>query len=79
VDVQEVPIVVFQFSPGLLRLFGVRHCHDEAVSLLPAGLDVFCELHSEASTELHSMMQNSHFHHASENGLTVFPENLKTW
>jgi hypothetical protein len=24
-------------------------------------------------------MQNSHFHHASENGLTELPENPKTW
>jgi hypothetical protein len=38
----------------------------------------FCELHPEASTELHSTMQNSHFHQASENGLTVLPENPKT-
>jgi hypothetical protein len=41
------------------------------------GLD-FCKLHLEASTELLSMMQNSPFHHASENGLTVLPENPKT-
>jgi hypothetical protein len=27
------------------------HCHDEAVSLLPIGLDIFCELHPEASTK----------------------------
>jgi hypothetical protein len=59
-DVEEV-------SPGLLRLYGVWHCHD-----------VFCELHSDASIELHSMMQNSHFRHASVNGLTVLPENLIT-
>jgi hypothetical protein len=38
----------------------------------------FCELHHKASTELHSMMQNSHFHHASENGITIIPENPKT-
>jgi hypothetical protein len=61
--VQEVPTVVPEFSPGLL---GLWHCHDEAVAL-----DIFCELHLEISTELHSSMQNSHFHHASENGLTV--------
>jgi hypothetical protein len=35
----------------------------------------FCQLHPEASTELHGTMQNSHFHHTSENGLTVLPEN----
>jgi hypothetical protein len=62
----------------LLGLYGVWHCHEKAVPLLPVGLDVFCELHPEASTELHGMMQNSHFHHASENGLTAHPENLKT-
>jgi hypothetical protein len=53
--------------------------YDEAVTLLPVGLDVLCELHPEASTELHSIMQNSHFHHASENRLTVLSENPKTW
>jgi hypothetical protein len=78
VDVQEVPTVVPKFSPGLFGLYGAWHCHDEAVSLLPFGLEVFCELHPKASTELHSMVQNSHFHHASENVLTVFPENSKT-
>jgi hypothetical protein len=30
------------------------HCHDEAVHLLPVRLEVFCELHPEAPTELHS-------------------------
>jgi hypothetical protein len=35
----------------------------------------FSELHPEASTEVCSMLQNSHFHHASENGLTVLPKN----
>jgi hypothetical protein len=78
VEVQEVPTVVLEFSPGLLGLYGVWYCHDEAVALLPVGLDVFCELHFKASTELHSTMQNSHFHHTSENGLTVLPENPKT-
>jgi hypothetical protein len=77
-DVQEVPTVVLEFSPGLLGLYGVWHCHDEAVPYLPVGVDFFYELHPEASTELHSMMQNSHFHHASENGLNVLPENPKT-
>jgi hypothetical protein len=77
-DVQEVPTVVLEFSPGLLRFFGIWHCHDEAVPLLPVGMDDFCKLHPEASTELRSMMQNSHLHHASENGLTVHPENSKT-
>jgi hypothetical protein len=76
--VQDVPTIVLEFSLGLLGLYGVWHCHDEAVPLLTVGLDVFCELHSEASTELHSTMQNSHFHHASENWLTVLPENPKT-
>jgi hypothetical protein len=51
-----VPIVVLEFSPGLLVLHGIWHCHDEIVSLLPADLEVFCELHPEASTELHSTM-----------------------
>jgi hypothetical protein len=78
VDVQEVPTGVLEFSAGLLRLYGVRHDHDEAVTLLSVGLDVFYDLHPRASTELHSMMQNSHFHHASENGLTVLHENPRT-
>jgi hypothetical protein len=56
VDVQEVPSVVLEFSPGLLGLYVVWHCHDEAIPLLPVGLDIICELYSEASTELHSMM-----------------------
>jgi hypothetical protein len=46
--------------------------------LLPVGLDVFCQLNPESSTELHSAMQNSHFHHASENGLTVLPVTPRT-
>jgi hypothetical protein len=45
--------VVLEFSPGLLGLYGVWQCHDEAVPLLPVGPEVFCELHPEASTELH--------------------------
>jgi hypothetical protein len=45
---------------------------------LPLGLEVFCKFHVEASTELHSGMQNSHFHHASKNKIIVIPENLKT-
>jgi hypothetical protein len=49
-DVQEVPTAVLEFSPELLGLYEVLHCHDEAVSLLPVGLDVFCQLHPEAST-----------------------------
>jgi hypothetical protein len=78
VDVQVVSNVVVEFSPGLLGLYGVWHCHDEAVPCFPVSLDVFCELHPETSTELHNMMQNSHFHRASENGLTVLPENSET-
>jgi hypothetical protein len=78
VDVQEVPTVVLEFSLWLLGLYGVWHCHDEAVPFLLVGLDIFCEFHSEASTELHSMMQKSQFHHASENGLIELPENPKT-
>jgi hypothetical protein len=77
VDVEEVPTVV-EFSLGLLRLYGAWHCHDEAVPFLPFGLEFFCELHPEASTELHSTMRHSHFHHASINGLTVLAENPKT-
>jgi hypothetical protein len=53
-------------------------CHDDAIALLPVGLDVFCEFKPEASTGLHSMMENSYFHHISENGLTVLPENPST-
>jgi hypothetical protein len=44
-----------KFSQGL---DGVGHFHDEAVPLLLVGLDVFCELHTEIATELHSKMQN---------------------
>jgi hypothetical protein len=77
VDVQKVPTVVLEFSPGLLRLYAFWHCHD-VVPLLPVGLEVFCELHLEASTELHGMLQNSYFHHASETGLAALPENPKT-
>jgi hypothetical protein len=77
--VQEVPTVVLEFSSGLLVLYGVWQCHDEAVPVLPVGLDVFYKLNPKASTELHSTMQNSHFHHGSKNGLTVLPENPKTW
>jgi hypothetical protein len=62
----------------LLGLYGVWRCHDETVPFLPVGHDIFCELHQEASTELHSTMQNSHLHHVSENGLTVLPANTKT-
>jgi hypothetical protein len=74
-DVQEVPVVVLGFSLGLLGLYEIWHCHDEAVPLLPVGLDIFCKLHLKAPTELHSKMQNSHFYHTSENGLTVLPDN----
>jgi hypothetical protein len=44
---------------------------------LPVDMDFFCELLPEASTELHSTMHNSHFYHATENELTVLPENPK--
>jgi hypothetical protein len=71
VDVQEVPTVVFEFSAGLFGLYGIWHCHDEAVPLLPVGLDVFCELNPETSTEETEFT----FHHASEYGLTVLHEN----
>jgi hypothetical protein len=78
VDVQEVPTVVLEFSAGLLRLYGVWHCHEAAITLFPFGFDIFYEPHPKASMELHSTIQNSHFHHASEKGLTVLPENPKT-
>lgn len=42
------------------------------------GLDNFSEFHPESSTVLHSIMQNSHFHHATENWLTLLPKNPKT-
>jgi hypothetical protein len=58
VDVQELPTLVLEFSPGFVEFYGVWHCYDEAVLLLPVDLEVFCELHPEASTELHSTMQN---------------------
>jgi hypothetical protein len=64
-DGQEVPTAVLEISPGLLGLYGLWHCHGETVPLLLVSMDVFCESHPKASTELHSTMQNSHFHHAS--------------
>jgi hypothetical protein len=70
-DVQEVPTVVLEFSPGLLRLYGVWHCHDKAVPILPAGLDVFYKLHPEPSTELHSMMQNSYLKTGKQYSLRI--------
>jgi hypothetical protein len=54
---QEIPTVDLEYSLGLLGLYGVWHLHDEAILLLPVGLDVFCKLYPEASTELHSKMQ----------------------
>jgi hypothetical protein len=75
---KKLPTVVLEFSPGLLGLYGVWHCHDEAAPLLPVGLDALCELNPEASAELHSIIQNSHFQHTIENGLTVLSENPKT-
>jgi hypothetical protein len=54
--IQEVLTAVLEFPPGLLGLYGVCHCHDEAVPLLPVDLDVFCESHPEASTELHILL-----------------------
>jgi hypothetical protein len=53
-DVQEVPTAVLEFSPALLGLYGVWHCHGETVPLLPVGQDSLCELDPEAWTELHS-------------------------
>jgi hypothetical protein len=55
-DVEEVPTAVLEFSPGSLGLYGIWYCHDEAVPLLLVDLDVFCELHPKASTELYSRM-----------------------
>jgi hypothetical protein len=34
VDVQEFSTVVLEFLPRLLGLYGVWHCHDEAVTSL---------------------------------------------
>jgi hypothetical protein len=34
VDVQEVPTIVLEFSHELHGLYGVWHCHDEAVGQL---------------------------------------------
>jgi hypothetical protein len=59
-DVQEVPTVVLEFSPGLFWAVWISYFLDKAVPFLPVGLDIFCELHPKASTELYSMMQNSH-------------------
>jgi hypothetical protein len=54
-----------------------KNVKPEEVLLLTVGLDVFCKLHSQTSIELRSTIQNSYFYHASENGLTVPPENSK--
>jgi hypothetical protein len=40
-------------NSGLLWLYGVCYCHEEAVPFLPVFLDAFCELHPEASAELY--------------------------
>jgi hypothetical protein len=77
-DVQEDSTVILKFSPEIFGLYGVPHCHDEAVLLLPVGLEVFCKFHPETSAELQSTMQNSHFHLFSENGLTVLSDNSNT-
>jgi hypothetical protein len=77
VAVQELPTVVPEFCPGLVELYGALH-YDDEVPLLPVGLDVFYELHPEASIKFHSTMQNSHFHHALENILTVLRKDSKT-
>jgi hypothetical protein len=61
----------------LIELYEVWHYQAEAVAFLPFCLDVFCELYPEASKDLHSTMQNSHFHCSSENGFRVLPENKK--
>jgi hypothetical protein len=45
----EFPTAVLEFSPGLLGLYGIWQCHDEAAPLLPVDMNVFCELHPEAS------------------------------
>jgi hypothetical protein len=57
-DIQAVLTVVLAFSPGFFGLYGVWHCYDEVVPLLPVSLGVFFELHPEPSTEHQSMMQN---------------------
>jgi hypothetical protein len=61
--VQEIRIAVLKLSlsPGLLGLYRVWYCY-EGVHLLPVGLEVFYEFHPETSRELHSTVQNSHFH-----------------
>jgi hypothetical protein len=60
----------------LLGLYEVWHCRYEAVLILSVGLELFCELHSEFSTELHSTLQHSHMHHASENWRRILPESI---
>jgi hypothetical protein len=52
----------FLNSPGWI---GSGRFHNGAVPLSTVGLEVFCELHPETSTELYSTIQNSCFHHAS--------------
>jgi hypothetical protein len=64
-NVPEISTVVLELSPGLLGLYPVWHCHDKVVFLMPVGLDVFCGLHPETSTELYSIVQNSNFHRVS--------------
>jgi hypothetical protein len=73
--IKKFPSAVLEFSAALLGLFGVWHCHEEVIHLLPVGLEVFCEMYPKASTELPNIMQNSYFHYASENWLTVLREN----
>jgi hypothetical protein len=73
-DVQEVPTVVTEFSPGLLGLCAVWHFHDKTLAILPFGQDISCKMRPKPSTELHSTMQNSHF----TTLLKILPENPKT-
>jgi hypothetical protein len=56
---KKFPLQFLNSLLGSLGLHGVWCYYDEAVPLLPVGLEVFCVLHPEASAELDITMQNS--------------------
>jgi hypothetical protein len=66
---KKFPLQCLDSLLGCSGLYGVWHCHDEPVPLSPVGLEVSCELH-----QLRTVRRKIQSHHASENGLTVLPD-----
>ena len=56
VDVEAVGTPIVQFSPELIVLYEVWHCHDGTTLL-----SVFFELYLKASTAVYGMIQHSTF------------------